>query len=120
MKRKKHQVFDLTPVARIVNGLAPIQKQTDKERQIDMQWRDLYEKRVNSHEKELNREAESNIEKLRSPEASRMIGVDGELPEFTRRVLGRSIAADKIGPQRPKADKYESTGSSPTILHKFN
>lgn len=109
--------MELDPVVRAAKGMQPLKNISEVQR--EKQWRALYEQHVKEHEGRLKRVAAENAEALRSPAASKMIGVEGELPEYTRRILGEAMAKDKIGPQMPKVSAYESDGNRPTAAHSY-
>lgn len=113
--------MNIDPVVAAIRGIKPPVSSEQRRREgiAAKAWRDIYEQHMREHEERLVRVAVENADKLRSPEAAAMIGVTGELPEFTRRILGRAMAADKIGPDQPKVCNYESDGNIPTVLHNY-
>lgn len=116
--------FKLDPVTIAARG-APVKpdlrtpKQRKREAYWQKQWNDIHQRHMQEHDEMVKREAADNMEALRLPTWSQALGVEGELPEFTRKVLGEAMAKDRLGPQLPKVNAYASDGGVPTAAHSY-
>lgn len=64
----------------------------------------MFEKATREHEAELNREAQRQAARLTDNDYTASFGLPTDLPEFTREILGRTMAADRLGESRPRRD----------------
>lgn len=92
-----------------------------RQRRIEQDWRTLHEKHVEQHERELQQFAERAAYELHDPRKAAELGLPEGLTEESIKALGNAMAYDKLGPKRPKADRYsDSLGNPPSVLHRFD
>lgn len=67
-----------------------------------------YEHALRRHEADLARARAAFNEKMRDPDHCEALGLPRELPEFTIGILSETQALDRVGPLRPRRDRYQS------------
>lgn len=96
-------------------------RQRLREQRISQDWSDVHQRHIEQHEQELQRVAERHSAELRDPNKLAALGLPANMPEESLRILGHAVACDKIGPSRPRADRYgDSLGNAPSVLHRFD
>jgi hypothetical protein len=65
----------------------------------------MFDKATREHEAEMKREAERQAARLADNDYVASFGLPTDLPEHTRKILGVTMTADRLGPMRPQRDK---------------
>lgn len=65
-----------------------------------------YTKAIQEWEAKLEMEEGRNAQNLKNPQFAASLGLPAELPDYTIQILKRTMAMDKIGPDKPEVDKF--------------
>lgn len=65
-----------------------------------------YRHALRRHEHDLLRATQSAERRLRDPAHNTNVGLPDDLPDSTIAILAQTIALDKVGPKRPRRDRW--------------
>lgn len=64
----------------------------------------MFEQKMREHQAEMKREAERQAARLTDNDYAASLSLPTNLPEFTRDILGVTMALDRLGESRPRRD----------------